>query len=218
MNLDYDLYSKTLYEVHAAGLSLRALALVGFGEPLFNSRTPDMARLGRELFPKAHIVIDTNANFGKRRAEEIASCGVNVIRLALDGVDEDSYQPYRRNGNFSQALQFTRDLAAAIRRTNSSTRAIWKYILFDHNDRDEHLESAIRLAREIGIRIMFDATVGTNASKRAPAEIEAVIGHKIRSNIDPNATDGEKFQLGEPETGSPIWRVLSRFRRRAPVP
>jgi molybdenum cofactor biosynthesis enzyme MoaA len=214
MTLDYDVFEKSLHEIKAAGLSLRNLALVGFGEPMFNSRTPDMARLGRALFPSANIFVDTNANFGKRRAEELADCGLNEIRLALDGVDEDSYQPYRRNGNFAQALQFTRTLAEEIRRTTIPTRALWKYILFDHNDRNDQLRQALSMAREIGIPIQFDGTVGSNASKRPTAEIEAIVGHKIGCNIDPTSTSGDAPQLGEPDAASPIGRLLARFRRR----
>jgi hypothetical protein len=54
--LDYELYEKSLKEIKVAGLSVRHLALVGFGEPLFNARTPDMARLGRQIFPNAFIL------------------------------------------------------------------------------------------------------------------------------------------------------------------
>ena len=187
LSLDYDLYEKTLREVHRAGLSLRNLALVGFGEPLFNSRTPDMARLGRQLFPNAHIFVDTNANFGKRRAEDLANCGINEIRLALDGVDQMSYEIYRSNGKFDRALQFSRELAQAIRDTKSSTRAIWKYILFNHNDSNKQILTAVQLAADIGIPIIFDCTVGHNASLRTPAELEALVGVPFGCNIDPKA-------------------------------
>ena len=214
MTLDYEVLKKSLHEIKAAGLSLRSFALVGFGEPLFNSHTPDMARLGRELFPHANIFVDTNANFGKRRALELADCGLTTVRLALDGVDQESYQSYRRNGNFAQALQFTRDLAEAIRRTNSQTRVLWKYILFDHNDQDHQLLQALAMAREIGIPIQFDGTVGSNASKRPPAEVEAVVGHKIGCNIDPSSTTADAPQLGEPDASSPAGYVRARFRRR----
>lgn len=214
VSLDYNLYEKFLREIHAAGLSVRNLALVGFGEPLFNDRTPDMARLGRELFPKAHIYIDTNANFGKRRAAELADCGLSEIRLGIDGVDQASYGAYRRNGEFERAIQFTRDLVGAIRAAQSSTRVVWKYILFDHNDSDEQLRKAVRMATEIGIPIVFDATVGKIASKRQAAEIEAVTGRPIGCNIDPTSTDGQGLSLGEPEANSPLGRRLSRLERR----
>ncbi len=215
LSLDYDLYGKTLGEVHRAGLSLRNLALVGFGEPLFNSRTPDMARLARELFPKAHIFVDTNGNFGKRRAEELADCGIDEIRIALDGVDQVSYEIYRQNGKFDRALQFARDLAQAIRDTKSSTRALWKYILFKHNDSDEQILAAVRLAADTGIPIAFDGTVGHNASLRSSAELEVLTGKPLGCNIDPASTEGKMLPLPEPEEGSALWRRIMRFRNRS---
>jgi hypothetical protein len=214
LSLDYDLYGKTLREIHRAGLSVRSLALVGFGEPVFNARTPDMARLARELFPDANIYIDTNGNFSKRRAEELADCGINSIRIALDGVDQASYEIYRSNGKFDRMLQFSRDLVQAIRETNSPTRALWKYILFKHNDRDEQLLAALRLAREVGIPIIFDRTVGENASQRPVAEVEALVGAPIGCNIDPASTEGKMMQYPEPEEGSLLWRRVMRIRNR----
>jgi pyruvate-formate lyase-activating enzyme len=213
-SLDYDLYEKILRDIHRADLHLTRLALVGFGEPLFNSRTPDMARLGRELFPSAHIFVDTNGNFGKRRAEELANCGINEVRIALDGIDQASYEPYRRNGEFDRAWQFARDLAQAIRDTNSSTRAIWKYILFNHNDSDEQIQAAVRMAAEIGVTLVFDGTVGDNASQRTSADLIALIGRPFGYSIDPTSTDGKMPQLGELERGTPLWRRVMRLRNR----
>jgi MoaA/NifB/PqqE/SkfB family radical SAM enzyme len=66
------------------------VSFVGFGEPLFNSRIPDMARLAKKLFPVATVLVDTNANFGGRRARELANCGIDEIRLGLDGADQKS--------------------------------------------------------------------------------------------------------------------------------
>jgi len=215
VSLDYELYEKALHNIQAAGLRLRHLALVGFGEPLFHSSVPDMARLGRKLFPDCYIFLDTNGNFGKQRAEEIADCGLSEIRLALDGVDQRSYESYRRAGDFKRAFQFARDLADAIRLTKSSTRAVWKYILFRHNDSDAQLLAAIRMAGEIGIPIIFDATVGSEASKRPASEIAALTGHPIGCNIDPQSTSGEKLALGIPEKSSSLWRRINRFRTRA---
>jgi MoaA/NifB/PqqE/SkfB family radical SAM enzyme len=95
-----------LNDLKTGEMDVQTIALVGFGEPLFNSRTHDMAALGRRLFPRAHIYLDTNANFGKRRAEEIADCGLNEIRLGIDGIDQASYSGYRKNGNFQKAFAF----------------------------------------------------------------------------------------------------------------
>ena len=76
------------------------------------------------------------------------------------------------------------------------------------------LAAGVRMASEIGVPITFDGTVGANASRRTSAEVEALVGQPIGCNIDPTATDGGKFDLGEPEEGSTLCRRLTRLRRR----
>src|ERR1700674_720387 len=159
-NLDFAIYEKLLREVNEAGLGIHSVAFVGYGEPLFNSRTPDMVRLARTIAPRARLFLDTNGNFGERRAEELADCGLDEIRLGLDGMDQESYVAYRKKGDFAKAFTFARRLAAAIREKNSPTKAIWKYILFRHNDRDDQIAAAIRMAEELVLPIIFDLPVG----------------------------------------------------------
>ncbi len=149
-NLDFDLFAAKLGEVERAALLDGQVAFVGYGEPLFIPGVHDMARLCRQLFPRARIFMDTNANFGDRRAEEISDCGLDEIRLGIDGCDQAVYVAYREGGDFAKAYAFAGKLASAIRAKRSTTRAVWKYILFRHNDRDEQIMQAIRMADEIG--------------------------------------------------------------------
>lgn len=198
VNLPYSSFAKMVREIKAARLRLNTLALVGFGEPLFNTDTPRMATITRELFPDAYIFLDTNANFGLRRAKEIANCGLNEIRLALDGVDQGSYRGYRVGGDFQKALGFTQWLVAEIRATGSPTRALWKYILFDHNDTDEQLHRAVTMAKALEIDITFDYTVGPKASRRSKVEIDRIVGAAHTSaNLDMEAQALMAKQLAE---------------------
>ena len=188
VNLDYDAFEKMVRDIAAAGLRIRRLALVGFGEPLFSSEVPRMTAVARATFPEAFIFMDTNANFGEKRAEEIANCGFDEIRLSIDGVDQRSYEAYRKRGNFEKTIAFARRLAAAVRETDSTTKLIWKYILFRHNDRDDQIRAAVQMADELKIEIQFDVTVGSEASSRSLDEINAILdGHRIGSNLDLDA-------------------------------
>jgi molybdenum cofactor biosynthesis enzyme MoaA len=144
-----------------------------------------MASLGRRLFPRAHLYLDTNANFGTRRAEEIADCGLNEIRLGIDGMDQTTYGGYRKSGNFEKAFAFAGRLADSIRAKGSKTRAVWKHILFNHNDRDEHILAAVKMADQIGIDLIFDVTVGDIATRRSVDEIRLLTGERgFACNID----------------------------------
>lgn len=188
VNLSFAAFEKMVADIHGKGIPINTLALVGYGEPLFNSDTPRMARLVRKLYPNSCIFLDTNANFGARRAKEIADCGFSNIRLALDGVDQKSYQDYRQGGDFAKAIAFTRQLVAEIQASGSATKVIWKYILFRHNDSDDQLHQAILMAAEIGIEIQFDYTVGILASRRTKEELEGAIGNaRTGANLDMNA-------------------------------
>jgi uncharacterized radical SAM superfamily Fe-S cluster-containing enzyme len=188
VNLSYQSYEKMINELKQANININRLAFVGFGEPLFNSEIPKMVSFAREVYPEAYIFIDTNANFASKRAIEIANCGFSEIRIGLDGSDQDSYEAYRKNGNFDKAFNFTRTLSEEVRRTGSTTKIIWKYILFKNNDTDTHIESAIQYAEEIGVELQFDYTVGKLASTRTKDDIESMIGkRRIGFNLDPKA-------------------------------
>lgn len=188
--LDFAIFEKMIRELHAGSIHVAHASFVGFGEPLFNSDTPRMIELTRDLFPGSKIILDTNANFGTRRAEEIADCGIDEIRLGIDGVDQASYETYRKRGDFAKAMAFAHQLSATIRQRRSKTKAIWKYILFRHNDTDEQIGRALSLAGEIGVPIVFDVTVGELASTRPTADIVRLVGARMTgasSNIDVEA-------------------------------
>ena len=71
------------------------------------------------------------------------------------------------------------------------------------------------MAAEIGVPIVFDGTVGDNASRRTSAELEALVGQPFGCNIDPTSTEGKLLPLPEPEKGSALWRRVMRLRNRS---
>ncbi|TAN53040.1 MAG: radical SAM/SPASM domain-containing protein, partial [Rhodospirillales bacterium] len=180
-HLDVDAYERMLADLKAERINVNMIALVGFGEPLFHPRIADLVRIGRMAFPDAYIYIDTNGNFGNKKALEIADCGLDMINVAIDGVDQRSYEAYRKGGNFEKVMTFTRHLADAVRQANSRTKVVWKYILFRWNDSDGHILTARQMAKQLGIDIQFHLTVGPNASHRRSDEIDALTGRPSTS-------------------------------------
>jgi uncharacterized radical SAM superfamily Fe-S cluster-containing enzyme len=185
-NLDFSVFEKMMHDLKGGTIPVASVAFVGFGEPLFNSRLPDMARLSRALFPQARIFVDTNCNFGTKRAAEMADCGLSDIRMGIDGSNQENYAVYRESGNFDKAFAFARTLAHEIRERGSSTKVLWKYILFRHNDSDDAVISAARMAREIGVDFQLDVTYGELASKRPLSEVTALLHNgRVGTNLDP---------------------------------
>ena len=200
-NMPYDLYEKMMHELNEGGIHVGNIVFAGFGEPLFNKNLPAMVRLARELYPQSHLSLDTNCNFPEEKAKEIADCGLDQIRLALDGADQDSYATYRVNGNFSMAIQFAKSLSAAVKDTGSKTQLIWKYILFKHNDDDALLAKAGNMAREYGLRIIYDVSVGPLASRRDHEDIKKSIkGMEISNNVNQQAYESFQSPLKDNKT------------------
>src|SRR5262249_1204271 len=149
-----------------------------------------------------------------RRAREVANCGINEIRLSLDGVTQEVYVKYRRSGNFDKAFEFAKTLAKEVRKTGSSTKLIWKYILFRHNDTNDEIIKAIELATQSGVAIDFDATYGYLASKRDINEIRALAAGvgRTTTNLDPVVMSGDdrhaRVKLATVPRARTVWRKI----------
>ncbi|MCJ2142943.1 radical SAM protein [Methylobacterium sp. E-066] len=222
-NLKFETFKKVAYDFHGSEQVVGGFAFVGYGEPLFNSEVPKMVRLARDLFPHSSIYLDTNCNFGPKRAIEIADCGFSEIRMALDGSNQEAYVQYRESGNFKKAFAFASVLANEVRKRKSSTKLVWKYILFRHNDSDEEILQAVDMAESIGVEIQFDATYGSLASPRSLNEIRALAGKRARTGttVDPAAYDedrpdidlsGQALNYGRSKKGE----LLRKFRNAVP--
>jgi wyosine [tRNA(Phe)-imidazoG37] synthetase (radical SAM superfamily) len=128
-------------------VTLDRIAYVGRGEPTLNRNLPEMIKFARAMMPNIVMSMDSNSN-QPFKTEYLL---MNWINCSVDGSDQESYGTYRRGGQFSKALEFMRAGAEQKRRYDSTCQIRWKYILFDCNDSDEHLNRAQRAALDLGI-------------------------------------------------------------------
>jgi len=183
--LPFELYSKSMEEIRDSNIKVAVIGFIGYGEPLFNPYICQMSQLARNLFPESLIFIDTNANHSPRKARNLADCGVDEVRMGIDGVDQVSYVKYREQGNFDKCIKFAKALCDETKRIGSSTKPIWKYILFNHNDSDDQIDKAMQMADEMGVKILFHLTSTPNKSLRKDEDIISQVGmSRIGSNVD----------------------------------
>jgi pyruvate-formate lyase-activating enzyme len=173
-------FQKALAEIAASAIGVNDIIFVGYGEPLLHPELPIMVQCARGLFPSCRIIIDTNANFPPSKAQAIANCGASLIKMSVDGANQATYGVYRIGGSFDKAMIFAKALAEACCASHSATRLSWKYILFNHNDGDDQIKSAVRQAAELGVEIAFDVTCSPNYSQRPLSEILAVAGPRAQ--------------------------------------
>jgi len=180
IHLPLNTLCKAFTELLASNVQVNNVIFVGYGEPLLNQELPNMVQFVRKCYPSCNISIDTNANFMPTKAASITNCGANLIKVSIDGVDQISYETYRKGGNFEKAINFTRALTESCRSSGSMTKILWKYILFNHNDSNEQIRKALHISASLGVEISFDVTCTPNCSQRPLSEILAITGPKTK--------------------------------------
>ncbi len=135
---------KILKDFRRAGMRIRAIDFQGHGEPTLNREVWDMIRMAKSLYPESHTSMCTNANLDF--TEDMVDSGLDQMIYAIDGMDQDSYAPYRVHGNFKQAHGFMKDFSTAARASDKNINTVWKYVLFCHNDSPEQLLEAQKMA------------------------------------------------------------------------
>lgn len=125
----------------------------GQGEPLDHPKFRDIVKLTREAYPSAKQRLITNGNHDFK--DKILGEFIEEIMVSIDGAQQSSYEKYRIGGSFEKALKFTQDA----KKLSADQHVVWKYILFEHNDSEQEIEHAEKLAQAIGVdRLQFVRT------------------------------------------------------------
>lgn len=173
--------------------SVRFVHFEGRGDPLLGGRAWELIRRVRRAFPEAEIQMTSHGVYPFD--PELFACGLDVLRLSIDGATPESYERYRRGGRLEQVLDHLRAIRDHRRRYGSRLKVIWKYLVFEWNDAREELALAASLADELEAELLFVlAEEGTGRSRRLP-DLESLSAEL--SVVAPRATAYEcRDQLG----------------------
>jgi hypothetical protein len=148
-NLDIAVFEKYLSDFRNDGVTIRTIDFQGHGEPLLNRDVWKMAGLAKSYFPQATISMCTNAH-GRYEPSQARS-GIDEMMFAIDGVDQQSFEPNRVRGSFDKAYGYMKAFCQGAAAEGRDIRTIWKYILFDCNNAPEQFVRAQELAVEAGV-------------------------------------------------------------------
>lgn len=147
--------------VDQIGDRLYQVILCHWGEPLLNSRLPELVRIFHEA--GIYTTFDTNMTLmTPELAEALVKAGLDRVSASIDGLTQESYAQYRRGGRVEKALDGLRYMVQARRRLGRKNPVIrWQYLVFEHNQHE--VAAARELAGEIGVDT-FDAFGGSGRS------------------------------------------------------
>jgi hypothetical protein len=203
--LDYDLFTRVVDE---AAPSLVRIDFFNYGEAFLHKRALDMVEYIKSRHP--HVCLYTSTNglaLGEDGARRLARSGIDEVTFSIDGARHDTYVLYRQRGDFAKAI---RNLSALVDEKQQLGLDVpfvnWRYILFSHNDSDEEMDLARKMAAGIGVdRLSWEITdhpenmfsrrflPGTPEFERIKFEIWDKTG---LGNAIPGATPHARIEIG----------------------
>lgn len=210
--LPFGVYATVLDSIARAGMSVRWMYFSGRGEPTLHPRLWEMVALAKKRLGTDFLV---NTNGNARYDDAIVDSGLDKIKIAIDGVDQQAYAHYRRGGRLDNLLALTRGIAARRAATGAtSPRIIWQYILFAHNDSPRELETIQRMALDLGVdEVLFKSTFSADLSTFPLADIPRV--HPGMRTLDliamvsPDLDDLDRRLAGARAEADPVRRLES---------
>ena len=104
------------------------------GEPLLNKEINKMIR--HAVDKKIWTTMSTNANLiDKKMAEEIVASGLHQLIISVDAFDKESYERYRREGDFDKVIEaFTLIKQAKKQQKTTFPKLVAQNLVFKYNE------------------------------------------------------------------------------------
>lgn len=207
LTLDPQVLYKIVDDLHGAGIHVDKFDMQGHGEPLLHKRVWEMCGYIAERFPRSIVSICTHANAEFR--PEMVHSGVNEMFFAIDGVDQNSYAPYRVHGLFDRAYGFMRDFSRLAADEAPHIDRVWKYVVFSHNDSDDQLLRAQELALEAKVtklRLVL-TQLGPTSSRIMEREDVPVLDPSLHIVVDNYKIRLEQLQSALEGLKTATWRL-----------
>jgi radical SAM protein with 4Fe4S-binding SPASM domain len=117
------------------------------GEPFINTELINLFQIasGKRLF----ISCATNAHYiNENNVEGIVSSGVDQLIISFDGTTQESYQKYRRGGDFNKVLKAIKVLVDEKKRQSKKfPLLVLQFLILKHNE--ENISEAKEMFKEL---------------------------------------------------------------------
>jgi N-acetylglucosaminyl-diphospho-decaprenol L-rhamnosyltransferase len=140
---------------------LLLLVLYDWGEPLLNQDFPKMVRYANERGIRTMTSTNGHVLNNEDFTAEILKAGLDTLIVAVDSLDQKTYEMFRRNGNIQKVLEGIRKTVALKRRLLAKTRINMRTVVTRYNEAEI---PAIRdMARTLGVDIFSVKSVNPNS-------------------------------------------------------
>lgn len=197
--MPFELYQKIINQVKDY---VCLLVFWSWGEPFLHKDAARMIRYAKDQGLLVHT--STNGHFfdTKERAAEVIGSGLDSLIFAVDGLDQTTYEKYRRHGDLGRVIKSIENVVAAraLAKVNHPV-IVLRFIIMKHN---EHQVPQVRdFAERLGVDIVT---------------FRSAVVHRDKINFEETiAPDSIEFQQyfykGSPSKGHRVGRKDSYCHR-----
>jgi radical SAM protein with 4Fe4S-binding SPASM domain len=142
--LDWETYERVIRQLAPDAFML---LLWNQGESFLHPRFFEMVRHAADA--GLWVYASTNGHY-LDEPERVVESGLGTLLVSVDGASPETYEAYRRSGNFEQVIEGLKALTAAKKRLGRATPVIHlQFIVMKHNEHE--IEEIDRLARDCGV-------------------------------------------------------------------
>lgn len=126
-----------------------AVRFYNWGEPFINPEIFEMIRYAGQC--GLHTSVSSNLSIkGEGLAERILDSGLDNLHVSVDGLEQETLEPYRRKADAARVYDNIRDIVEQRRRRGSaSPRMELVFLVFRHNEHE--LPRLAAVGRELGV-------------------------------------------------------------------
>jgi len=146
-HIKFELYKKILDELSPYLLNL---ILYFQGEPYLNNEIFKLIEYAAKE-KKVFTTTSTNGHFlDSESAKKTVESGLDKLIISLDGTDQETYEKYRKNGNFETVIQSVKNIVTQKKELKSKTPlVVIQFLVFKFN---EHQILEIKeLCKDLGV-------------------------------------------------------------------
>lgn len=153
--MSFSNFKKIIDELSSYSYHLR---LWNWGEPLLNKEIFKMISYAKEK--NLSVNLSTNSSFlDKDISRELVKSGLDELIISLDGASEESYNKYRKGGNFKKTIASIESLINERKKLKQKSPYIkLQFIIMKSNEHE--IDKIKSLAKKIGVDELVFKTVG----------------------------------------------------------
>jgi radical SAM protein with 4Fe4S-binding SPASM domain len=145
--MEVNLFNKVIKELFPY---LNIMNLYFQGEPMLHPSFFTFVRNSKNTYN----VVSTNGHFlSGENAEKIVSSGLSKLIISLDGMDQETYSAYRRNGIVNTVLDGIKNVAYAKKRSGSPLKIEIQFLVNRFNE--NQIPQIRTLAKKMDISLRF---------------------------------------------------------------